>query len=99
MRNVCATDIERPGNILGIGNEQRIRAQFLQLCADTFELVGRWFAGKFDLPQGHCANGWFRPVTPDRVDGVVVDRHQFGACCGAGLPHLFTCSLVWSQGS
>ena len=89
MRNIRATDVERPSNILGIGDQERISAKFFQFRADPFKLVGCGFAGKFELAQGNGARWRCWPTAPQCVDGIAVNRHQFGACRGASPFQLF----------
>ena len=62
-----------------------VGAQFVKFRLNALELVGSAFAGEFDVAQRHRAGGRRRAVAPQRVDRIVVDRHQFGAGRGAGL--------------
>jgi len=86
MRHVGAADVEGPGDVLRIRHQQRIGAQLVQLGLDALELVGGAFAGELDVAQGDRAMRGSRAVAPQRVDWIIVDRHQRGAGIGAGLP-------------
>ena len=88
MRHVGAADVEGPGHVLRIGHQQQVGAQFADFGADALELVGGTLAGELELAQAHGAGRRGRAVAPQRVDWVVVDRHQFGAGPGAGGPQL-----------
>ena len=88
MRHVGAADVEGPGHVLRIGHQQQVGAQFVDFGADALELVGGALAGELELAQAHGAGRRGRAVAPQRVDWVVVDRHQFGAGMGAGGPQL-----------
>ena len=88
MRDVGAADIERPGDVLRIRHNQCVATQLHQLGPDAHELVGRAFAGELDGAQHHAAGRRRRTVAPQRVDRIIVDRHQRGAGAGARLAQL-----------
>ena len=75
MRDIGATDVERPCNILGVGDQKRIGTKFGQLCTDAFKLVGRGFASKLELAQGYCAGRGWGAIAPQHVDWIAVDCH------------------------
>ena len=51
VRYVRAADVESPGDILRIGHQQRVGAEFLQFGANALELVGCALAGEFEFAQ------------------------------------------------
>ncbi len=89
VRYVRAADVESPGDILRIGDKQRVGAEFLQFGTDAFELVRCSFAGEFELAQSCGARRRSRAVAPQRVNRIAVDRNQFRAGAGAGLSQFF----------
>ena len=99
MGDIRAADIECPGDVLRVGNEQSVGAQAGHLRADALELVGRAFAGELEFAQRDGPGRRRRPVAPQRVDWIAVDRDQLGACGGAGFLSFSLCSLVCSHGS
>ena len=72
-----------------IRDEKRIGAEFLEVCTNTFEFVGYGLAGELELAHSDGAGGRGRSIAPERVDGIAVDRDQFGAGGGTGLSQFF----------
>ena len=55
---------------MGIGDDERVGLELGDLGADARELLGRGFAGKFEVVRHHRAVGRRRTVAPDRVDRI-----------------------------
>ncbi len=53
---------------MGIGNDERVGLELLDLGAHALELVGGRFAGKLQVMRHHRAVGRRRAVAPDRID-------------------------------
>ncbi len=90
MGDIRPADIECPGDVLRVGNKQSVGAQADHLRADALELVGRAFAGELQFTQ-RDGPGWRRrPVAPQRVNWIAVERDQLRACGDAGFLELFS---------
>ncbi len=69
---------------MGIRQHQRLGAEFCDLEPDPRELVALGFARKLRAVDGHRAERRRRTLGPHGIDGVGLDRDQFGAGLGAG---------------
>ena len=88
--DIRPANIECPGDVLRVGNEQCVGAQARHFRTDTLEFVGRAFAGELEFAQSDGPGRRRRPVAPQRVDWIVVDRDQLRARGGAGSFQLFS---------
>ncbi len=84
MGDVRAADVERPGDRMGIGYDQRVGAQIRDLGADAGEFFSGVLAGEAQIMQHDRAQRRFGTLGPDRVDRVGLDCDQRGAGGGAG---------------
>ena len=75
MRHVGAANVERPGDVLRIRHYQRVGAKCFQFGLNALELIGGALAGEFEVAHGDCTAGRYRPVGPQRVDWIAIDRH------------------------
>ena len=89
MDYVRAADIERPGQRMRVGQDERVGARFGNLRLDACDLGGGFFAGKAQVVQDDAPKRGGRPVGPHRVDRVALKRHERGPRLGAGLGELF----------
>ena len=71
-----------------IGDDKRIGLEFGDLGMHAPKLGGRVLAGESCIVQDHRSERRRRPVAPDRVDQIGLDRHQRGAGRGACLGKL-----------
>jgi hypothetical protein len=85
MRHVRATDVEGPGDIVRIGDHQRIGALPRDLGHDLRQLVLGRLAGIAQVMQRHRTERRGGAVLPDRIDRIAFDRDQLGAGLGAGF--------------
>jgi hypothetical protein len=89
MSDIGAAYVERPGDVLRIGDQQRVGAQLRNLGADPLELVGRCLARELWITQAYGAGRRGRTILPERVDGIAVDGDEFGAGNRAGFLQTF----------
>ena len=89
MSDIGAANVERPGDVLRIGDQQRVGAQLRNLGADPFELVRCCLTRELGVAQTDRAGrrGW--TILPQRVDGIAVDGDELGAGSRAGLLQSF----------
>ncbi len=85
MRDIAAANVEGPGDVLRVRDDQHVGAQLADLALDAAQFVGGAFAGELEVVRLHRGRRRRRPVRPQRVDRVVVDGNQLGAGIGAGL--------------
>ena len=86
VRDVGAADVEGPGDGVRIGDHQRVGAQRSRSrrgCARASALA--YSPAKRKSCSDTGAERRRRPVGPDRVDRIGLDRHQRGAGVAAGL--------------
>ena len=100
MRDVGAADVERPGDVLRVGHHQRVGAQLGDLAAHALELVGRAFAGEFQLAQAHrlAGGGAGRSVHSASI-GFSSTATNSAPAAAQALRSLSALSAVCSQGS
>ena len=84
MRDIGAANVESPGDVLRIRNNECIGAQSGQFNAHEAQFLGRAFAGELDVAQGDGAmrRGW--PFVPQSVDRIFVECDERRAGLGAG---------------
>ena len=87
MRYVGATDIEGPGEGAGVGHDERIRLEPLDLGAHAVELCVHGFARKTQVVQAHLTERGRRAIAPDRIERR--RRHELAAGGLARLRELF----------
>ena len=75
--DVRAADIEQPRQIMRIADQETVRRS--QGLPHARDLLGRAFAREAQLVRGYRAQRRGRPIRPDRVNRVRVDRDQTGA--------------------
>ena len=85
VRDIVAADVEGPGDVLRVRHHQHVGARLGDLGLDAAQFVNGALAGELNVVKLDRGRRRRRPVAPQRVDGVVVDRHQLGAGIGAGL--------------
>ena len=85
VRHVAAADVEQPRHILRVGDHQRVGGDLFHLGVQALELVRGRLAGIAQLVRHHGAERRLRPVGPDGVDRIVLDRNQHGTRRSAGL--------------
>ena len=85
MGDVAAADVERPGEVVGIGDDKGADLVLAELLADARQLVLAALAGKLDRVRAHGSARRKRAIDPDHVDGIHVDRHGRAAGIRGGL--------------
>ena len=85
VRHVGAADVEGPGDVLRIGDDERVGLELGDLGADAGKLRGRILAGKARIVRRHRAERRGRAIGPDRVDRIGLGRHQRRVGGGASL--------------
>ena len=75
--DVRAADIEQPRQIVRIADQETVRRP--QGLPHAGDLLGRAFARELQLVRSNRAQRRGRPIRPDRVNWVRVDRDQTGA--------------------
>ena len=89
MGDIGAANVESPGDVLRVGDQQRVGAQLRNLGADPFELVRRGLARELGVAQADRAGRRGRTILPQRIDGIAVDGDELCAGGGAGLLQTF----------
>ena len=89
MGDIGTANVEGPGDRMGIGDDEGVGLELLDLGAHALELVGGRFAGELQIMRHHRAVGRRRAVRPDRIDRIGLGRDQDGADAGAGLGEAF----------
>ena len=83
--NVAAADVEGPGDGIGQAQHRGVGLLLGNGLLQPGDLVGGGLAGEFDRVQRHRAQRRRRPVGPQAVERIVVDRHERGIGRLAGL--------------
>jgi len=84
MCDVGTANVEGPGDRMAVGQHQRVGPELLDLGLDLHNLLGLGDAGILQAVDRDRRDRRLRPVRPDGVDRIAVDRDQFGAGLGAG---------------
>ncbi len=86
VRHVGAADVERPGDRMRIGDDERVGAQLARLRVRMrASLASAASPAKRRSCSVTAPERRRRAIAPDRVDQVGLDRDQRGAGSGAGL--------------
>src|SRR4051794_11165742 len=77
VRDVASADVERPGKRMRIADKQCVGTG--QLGANALEFTTDRFTSKTFGIRSDCTLRRMRPVFPDAVDRVCLNRNEFGA--------------------
>ena len=100
MRDVAAADVEGPGEVVRVRDHERVELRLRELFPDARELRLARLAGKLRRVRPHRRLRRRRPLEPDHVDEVDLDRPR-ARRRPARPPRssFFSPPAVWSQGS
>ena len=77
--HIAAAQVEGPGEVVRIGDDERVELRLRHLLADALELGGRGLAGIVERMRPHGSLRRGRAVDPDHIDEIDVDGRKLSA--------------------